>query len=100
MTHTITLDGALFQCPSCAWRAILTTDARIIQTEPGEPAHDHIGQAQALRDARRAHIEQTMTRLRKQYAERAEFAGCTLSLHQLQRLYRCVMTEHGYGRAR
>ena len=54
-------------------------------------------------DARRAHIEAIMTRLRDKYAERAplprrgaEQQDEPLSVQMLQRLYRHVLAE-GYG---
>ena len=49
---------------------------------------------------RRALVEAIMNRLRRHYAERTPLPGNddtqTLSLAQLQRLYRSVMSE-GYG---
>jgi len=51
-------------------------------------------------DPRRACVAAIMNRLRGHYAERTPLPGSedtqTLSLAQLQRLYRCVMSE-GYG---
>ena len=51
-------------------------------------------------DARRAFVEAILNRLRRHYAERTPLPGNeetqTLSLAQLQRLYRYVMSE-GYG---
>ena len=51
-------------------------------------------------DARRAYLEAIMNRLRRHYAEQTPLPGNedtqTLSLAQLQRLYRYVMSE-GYG---
>jgi len=51
-------------------------------------------------DARRAYVEAILNRLRRHYAERTSLPGDeetqTLSLAQLQRLYRYVMSE-GYG---
>ena len=54
-------------------------------------------------DARRAHIEAIMNRLRDKYTDRApqprrdeEQAGEPLSIQMLQRLYRHVLAE-GYG---
>ena len=51
-------------------------------------------------DARRAFLEAIMNRLRRHYAEQTPLPGNedtqTLSLAQLQRLYRYVMSE-GYG---
>ena len=51
-------------------------------------------------DARRTFVEAIMDRLRRHYAEQTPLPGNkdtqTLSLAQLQRLYRCVMSE-GYG---
>src|SRR5262245_60314670 len=51
-------------------------------------------------DARRAFVEAIMNRLRRHYAEQTPLPGNdetqTLSLAQLQRLYRHVMSE-GYG---
>jgi len=51
-------------------------------------------------DARRAFVAAIMNRLRGHYAEQAPLPGTDetqpLSLAQLQRLYRCVMSE-GYG---
>jgi len=51
-------------------------------------------------DERRAFVEAIMNRLRRHYAEQTPLPGNddteTLSLAQLQRLYRHVMSE-GYG---
>lgn len=51
-------------------------------------------------DKRRAFVEAIINRLRRHYAERTPLPGNddtqTLSLAQLQRLYRYVMSE-GYG---
>jgi hypothetical protein len=51
-------------------------------------------------DERRAFVEAVMNRLRQHYAERTPLPGDedeqTLSLAQLQRLYRYVLSE-GYG---
>ncbi|MFL5803466.1 MAG: hypothetical protein ACJ8CR_17205 [Roseiflexaceae bacterium] len=51
-------------------------------------------------DERRTFVEAIMNRLRRHYAERTPLPGNedtqTLSLAQLQRLYRCVVSE-GYG---
>ncbi len=51
-------------------------------------------------DERRAFVEAIMNRLRRHYAERTPLPGDadmqTLSLAQLQRLYRYVLSE-GYG---
>jgi hypothetical protein len=51
-------------------------------------------------DERRAYIESIMNRLRRHYAEQTQLPGRdgqeALSLQQLQRLYRHVMSE-GYG---
>ena len=51
-------------------------------------------------DARRAFVEAIMNRLRRHYAEQTPLPDNedtqTLSLAQLQRLYRCVVSE-GYG---
>jgi hypothetical protein len=51
-------------------------------------------------DERRTFVEAIMNRLRRHYAERTPLPGDeeeqTLSLAQLQRLYRCVVSE-GYG---
>jgi len=51
-------------------------------------------------DARRAFVEAIIHRLRRHYAEQTPLPGNedmqTLSLAQLQRLYRYVMSE-GYG---
>jgi len=51
-------------------------------------------------DARRAFVEAILNRLRRHYAERTPLPGDeetqTLSLAQLQQLYRHVMSE-GYG---
>jgi hypothetical protein len=51
-------------------------------------------------DKRRAFVEAIMDRLRRHYAERTPLPGeedeQTLSLAQLQRLYRYVLSE-GYG---
>ena len=51
-------------------------------------------------DERRAFVAAIMNRLRRHYAERTPLPGNqdtqTLSLAQLQRLYRSVMSE-GYG---
>jgi hypothetical protein len=51
-------------------------------------------------DARRAFVEAIMNRLRRHYAEQTPLPGNedtqTLSLAQLQRLYRYVLSE-GYG---
>lgn len=92
MTHHPTFDGRLFVCPACMWRAVLTSDGRIIQTQPGAIGHDHIGQAQVLRNAelaeRLAFVARTMTHLRQQYV-----AGA-LDLTRLRLLMRCVATEY------
>lgn len=46
--------------------------------------------------ARRAYVTALLDRLRRQYAERALLpSGEQMSLNLLQRLYRCVLTEHG-----
>jgi hypothetical protein len=51
-------------------------------------------------DERRTFVEMIMNRLRRHYAELTPLPGNedtqTLSLAQLQRLYRCVISE-GYG---
>ena len=51
-------------------------------------------------DARRAFVEAILNRLRRHYAERTPLPGDeetqTLSLAQLQRIYRHVISE-GYG---
>jgi hypothetical protein len=51
-------------------------------------------------DERRTFVEMIMNRLRRHYAELTPLPGNedpqTLSLAQLQRLYRCVVSE-GYG---
>jgi len=53
-----------------------------------------------LTNTRRAFVEAIMNRLRRHYAEQTPLPGSedtqTLSLAQLQRLYRYVMSE-GYG---
>ena len=55
---------------------------------------------QTSTDARRTFVEAILNRLRRHYAERTPLPGDeetqTLSLAQLQRLYRYVMSE-GYG---
>lgn len=100
MNHTPTRDGPLLTCSACAWRAVLTGDGRIIQTAVGDPGHDHIGQAQALRDqelaARRAYVERQMNHLRQQYGSCAKLPGSdeAMGLKLLQRLYRHVVAEH------
>src|SRR5262245_5341926 len=99
MNHTVTHISRLFVCADCTWRAVLTTDGRLMQTQAGDAGHDHIGQAQLLRDAeqsaRRAVVEQTMDRLRQHYADRDPLpSGHDLNLGLLQRLYKYVMTEH------
>ncbi len=51
-------------------------------------------------DERRTFVEAIINRLRRHYAEQTPLPGNedtqTLSLAQLQRLYRCVVSE-GYG---
>ena len=99
MIHAITADGQLLTCPVCQWRGVLTSDGRIVQTSAGDAGHDHIGQAQILRDRKLAERQQvteaTMDRLRRQYSEHTPLpSGAELSLNQLQRLYRAVMGEH------
>lgn len=112
--HQVTFDGARYTCPACTFSAVLTTDDRIIQTDPGQPGHDHLAQAWAMRradDARAAWAEQAMQRLRQHYADKTPLpeaddnrddlvaAGVIdprpLDRRLLQRLYRCVITEHG-----
>lgn len=45
---------------------------------------------------RRAYVTALLDRLRHKYAERALLpSGETMGLDLLQRLYRCVLTEHG-----
>ena len=55
---------------------------------------------QTQSDERRAFVEAIMNRLRQHYTEQTPLPGDaetqTLSLAQLQRLYRCVVSE-GYG---
>ena len=55
---------------------------------------------QTQSDERRTFVEAIMNRLRRHYAEQTPLPGNedtqTLSLAQLQRLYRCVVSE-GYG---
>ncbi len=55
---------------------------------------------QTQSDERRTFVEAIMNRLRRHYAEQTPLPcnedSQTLSLAQLQRLYRCVMSE-GYG---
>ena len=55
---------------------------------------------QTQSDERRTFVEAIMNRLRRHYAEQTPLPGDadtqTLSLAQLQRLYRCVVSE-GYG---
>lgn len=98
MIHRITQADTLYTCPDCDWRAILTSDGRLIQTQAGAFGYDHIGQAQAQRSTemqqRRALTEQTVTHLRQQYEQRATFDGAPLTLNQLQRLFRYVLSEH------
>ena len=53
MNHTPIKQHNLLTCPACAWRGVITTDGRVIQTAPGEPGCDHIGQAIRLRNAQR-----------------------------------------------
>lgn len=66
--HIPHLDGRIFTCHACPWRAVLASDGRIVQTQPGEPGHDHIGQALAQRSAMRAEVERACAHLQQQYA--------------------------------
>lgn len=93
MNHTPTLDRDLYTCPACAWRAVLTSDARIVQTQPGDPGHDHIGQARAQQAERLTEARRILARLRAQYDTHATFSDQSLSLRQLQRLTQAVVGE-------
>lgn len=109
--HTPTLDHNLITCAACSFRAVQANDGRVLITEPGDTSVDHLAAAKADRQQRVAWAEQAMDRLRIAYAERRALPGptdnyddlvaaeCiaphTLTLRQLQRLYRAVMGEHG-----
>lgn len=86
--HLPNLDGATFTCPDCAWRAVLASDGRIVQVQPGEPGHDHIGQAIAQRAAMRAEVERACAHLQEQYARKR------LEIKQYQFLLRHVIAEY------
>lgn len=86
--HIPNLDGRTFTCPDCAWRAVLATDGRIFQTSPGEPGHDHIGQAIAQRAAMRAEVERVCAHLQQQYARNR------LEIKQYQKLLKYVIAEY------
>jgi hypothetical protein len=98
--HTPTSDGVLYICPACAWRAVEATDGRIVMTAPGDPGHDHIGQARRQQAARIAHAQQIMERLRQHYAQRTPLPirpgqkwPALLTAQQLERLERAVVGE-------
>ena len=86
--HIPHLDGATFTCPACPWRAVLATDGRIVQTQPGDAGHDHIGQAIAQRAAMRAEVERACAHLQQQYARNR------LVLKQYLFLLRHIVAEH------
>jgi hypothetical protein len=84
----------LYICPLCAWRGVLTT-AGLVTTEHGDASIDHraavLAQQQDMRDT----AERIMNRLREQYANcvTVPTTGHSLTLRQLQRLYRAVAGE-------
>lgn len=115
--HVPILVDRLFTCPACPWRAVLTSDNRLVQTEAGDPYHDHIGQALAIRDAEDVYIRRLIERLRRQYqaplprsdgrhvypCEEVKTGCCVcdhqdgyrLSLWMLKRLERHIQAEYG-----
>lgn len=88
MNHTPNLDGHVFTCPDCAWRAVVTTDGRIVLTQAGEASHDHIGQAIAQLAAIRAEAERACEHLRRQLEQNR------LHIRQYQKLIRYVIAEY------
>jgi hypothetical protein len=41
--HTCIQSGDLYTCPACDFRAVQTTDGRVMVTQPGDAAADHTG---------------------------------------------------------
>lgn len=108
-THQpIEFTPALFICPICAWRGVLTT-AGLVTTEAGDATADHRAAVLAQQQQARDTAERIMTRLREQYASGAALpevddntddlvaAGVrdrrVLTLQQMKRLFRCVVGE-------
>lgn len=88
MTHTLALNDHIFTCPDCAFRAVVTTDGRVMLTQAGEAGHDHIGQAIAQLAAIRAEAERACEHLRRQMEQNR------LKLGQYQKLIRHVIAEY------
>ena len=82
----------LFICPLCAWRGVLTPSG-VVTTEHGDATADHRAAVLARQQDMRDTAERIMLRLREQYASGAAYEGQSLTLRQLQRLYRAVAGE-------
>lgn len=107
MTHQPQLDGDRYTCPDCAWVAVLASDGRLIQTSAGDAGHDHLGQARAQLAQGNEHAARIMARLRDHYERGTTLPlrdtatvppaqatrPATLTVKQLQRLYRAVIGE-------
>ena len=87
-THTPTLTDHTFTCPACAFRAVLTTDGRIVLTQAGDAGHDHIGQARAHLAAIRCEAERACAHLQRQYAANR------LDIRRYRFLIRQVIAEY------
>lgn len=103
--HTPTLVDRTFTCPACAWRAVVTTDGRIVQTQAGEFGHDHIGQAIAQLAAIRGEAARQIQRSIWLYQESCPIPGLNddiewrpsppLTMRQVRAYSRYIKAEHG-----